>query len=50
MIGLAIAFGIAMTAANYFIFYREQAGRARKSILGGVIAGVIFGVVINLIG
>ena len=45
----AVIFAVAMAAANYFIFYKTHEGRLRKSILGGVIAGVIFGLVIHII-
>ena len=45
----AAIFGVAMAALNYFVFYRAHEGRLRKSILGGVIAGVIFGIVIMMI-
>ena len=46
----AILFGGVMTFANYFVFYKNQEGRGRKSIIGGVIAGVIFAVMLRVLG
>ncbi len=46
----ALIFGVAMAAANYFVLYKAHEGRMRKSILGGMIAAVIFGVIIQVIG
>ena len=46
----AILFGGVMMFANYFVFYKSQEGRARKSIIGGIIAGIIFAVMLRILG
>lgn len=47
----AAGFALFMFFANYFILYKNKAKdtRMRQSILGAVIAGVIFGAVLHVI-
>lgn len=45
-----LVFGVVMIAINYFGFCRNKEGRLRLSIVGGVIAGLIYGGMMYLIG
>ncbi len=42
-------FGAVMTFANYFVFYKNNEGRLPMSLIGGVVAMVLFAVMLRIL-
>ena len=46
---IAAIFGVVMFLGNYFLFYRKFEARLLKSIVGAVVAAVLFALVLPII-